>query len=142
MTEPDDLDRFSQDAHAFLDLEEEKGVLVQEARSVLAEHPEADPVGVLLQAGSPLAQAFFGAIEKATGQKILAKGFLGVMPRHVAVQILEGHDPKLLERLEGEPGGEGSTRRLPMIAVTKNGARMHVVKYEAPESGHGEMGAE
>ncbi len=144
MTKPDDLDYFSQSAHAYLDLEEQKEVLVEEARSVLAAHPTADPVGLLLEATSPVAQTFITATEKATGQKFRAKGFAGVMPRHVAVEILKDQSPELLEMLENEPGGEGLMRRLPMIAVTKDGARMLVVEYEAPEAwrGEGEMGAE
>ena len=142
MTKPDDLDYFSQSAHAYLDLEEQKEVLVEEARSVLAAHPTADPVGLLLEATSPVAQAFIAATEKATGHKFRAKGFAGVMPRHVAVEILKDQSPELLEMLENEPGGEGLMRRLPMIAVTKDGARMLVVEYEAPEAWRGEMGAE
>ena len=61
MAEPDNMDHFNQEAHSFMDLNEQKEVMVQEARTVLAEHPSADPVAMLLQADSPLALGLFGS---------------------------------------------------------------------------------
>ncbi len=139
MTEPEDLDQFSQRLHSLLDLDEQKEVLVQQARNVLVEHPDADPVGLLFQAEAPLARGLAAAMEKATGQDFQGRGFVGVMPRRLAVQILKSEKPELLEALGNVPGGEGLMRKLPMIAVTKDGARMLVVDYEAPETWRGEM---
>lgn len=141
MTEPKDreLDRFSQDAHAFLDLHETKDLMVREARSVLSRHPDADPVGLLFQRDAPLARGVAEALEEATGRPLRAKGFLGVMPRRLANQILKDEKPDLLEQLAHAPGGRGSSRRLPIICVTRNGAKMLVVGYEAPEPWEGEL---
>jgi len=140
MAEPEDLDQFSQSMHSLLDLDEQKEVLVKEARNILTEHPGADPVGLLFQAEAPLARGLAAAMEKATGENFHGRGFVGVMPRQLAVQILQSEKPELLEALGKVPGGEGLRRKLPMIAVTKDGARMLVVEYEAPEEWKGEMG--
>jgi hypothetical protein len=141
MTEPEDpkLDAFSQEANAFMDLNETKEIMVQEARSVLSKHPEADPVGLLFQRGAPLAEGMLAALEEATGQPLQAKGFLGVMPRHLANEILKDETPDFLAELAHTPGGKGSTRRLPIICVTRNGAKMMVVGYDAPKPWEGEL---
>ncbi len=134
-----ELDRFSQEANAFMDLNETKEVMVREARSVLSKHPEADPVGLLFQRDAPLAKGVLTALEKATGQILHAKGFLGVMPRSLANEILKHEDPNLLAQLAHAPGGRGPSRRLPIICMTRSGARMMVVGYEAPQPWEGEL---
>lgn len=141
MTEPEDLelDHFSQDAHAFLDLNETKELMVEEARSVLSRHPEADPVGLLFQRDAPLAREVLASLEKTTGQPLPARGFLGVMPRQLANEILKNEKPDLLELLAHNPGGTGPSRRLPIICMTRSGAKMLVVGYEAPQSSEGEL---
>jgi hypothetical protein len=141
MPEPEDreLDPFSQDINASMDLNETQEFMVKEARSVLSEHPKADPVGMLFQRDAPLAQGMLAALEKATGQPLQAKGFLGVMPRHIANQLLKNEKPDLLAALAHAPGGKGPTRQLPIVCVTKYGAKIMVVGYDAPESWLGEL---
>lgn len=68
-------------------------------------------------------------LQKATGQDFAGKGFIGVVPRSMVLDILRANHPAALDWLEGS-GDEGTLRKLPLVAVTENGIRLGRVNYE------------
>tara|TARA_R110002072_G_scaffold2288_5_gene18901 strand:- start:6104 stop:6487 length:384 start_codon:yes stop_codon:yes gene_type:complete len=106
-------------------LEKHRGDLAEEARNFISGNAGAEPVGLILEAGSSEARAFLEALKQATGQELDAPGFLGVVPRAFAVGILRANLPAALDNL---PNGELGAK-LPVLVATKGGFRFAEVEY-------------
>jgi hypothetical protein len=106
-------------------LERNDGALREEAMAFVSQGPGVEPVGLILEAGASEAKPFVEALERATGTKFDAPGFLGVVPRPYVVNILRANCPAALDNL---PNGEvGAT--LPVLVATKGGFRFGTVEY-------------
>ena len=106
-------------------IEHNRDALGEEARDFLSENSGVDPVGLILESGAAEARPFLDALEQVAGEKLNVPGFLGVVPRHFAVEILRANAPAALDNL---PNGKlGST--LPVLVATKGGFRFGVVEY-------------
>jgi len=94
-------------------------VLVAEAREFWAEHPDLEQVGLILECSSAEAKPFLVALERAAGKRIEVAGFLGIVPRRFAIDILRNNAPAALDNL---PNGKlGVT--LPVLVATRSGFR-------------------
>ncbi len=106
-------------------LEKHRGDLAEEARNFISQNADAEPVGLILEAGSSEARAFMQSIAQASGQERNAPGFLGVVPRAFAVEILRANLPAALDNL---PNGELGAK-LPVLVATKGGFRFAEIEY-------------
>jgi hypothetical protein len=64
----------------------------------------------------------------ASGQSFGGKGFVGVVPRQLMLDVLRANHPATLDWLE-QSGGDGPQRQLPLVAVTKGGVRLGCIPY-------------
>jgi hypothetical protein len=100
--------------------------LADEIRELLAEHPGAKTVGLILEAGAKEAEPFRQALEAQMGQPFGGAGFFGLVPRKMAVDILRTSMPAALEWLEPD---EPHETKLPVVVVMRDGIRLAVVNY-------------
>lgn len=122
----DPLEHFEEELRSYELLEEHREALAKEARDLASRGVEADPVGLILEAGASEARAFLDALEKAAGRKLDVPGFLGLVPRRFAVEILRANCQAALDHL---PNGElGKT--LPVLIATTGGYRFGTIDYE------------
>ncbi len=122
------MEDFEQQEESLRLLEEHKNALAKEAREMLAENPEAHPVGLIMTPDASEAQAFAKALKAGTGQDLRGRGFVGLVPREMALSILRSNAPASLDWLE--PKTVGSTRRLPLVCATGKGFRLGSVEFE------------
>jgi len=102
--------------------------LKDDARELVAEHPEMQPVGLVFAPDASEAVSMRDAIERATGQSLAGRGFFGVVPREFALAILRANAPATLDWLE--PPTTGPERKLSIVIATKNGFRVLSVDYQ------------
>ena len=121
----DSFEHFGEQQQSYELLEEHREALARDAAEVVAQHPEAQPVGLIMDADASEASELRTLLEKQTGQRVA--GFLGVVPRNMVLDILRANAPNTLDFLE--PGSGGAKRTLPLVAVTKNGFRFGSVEY-------------
>ena len=98
---------------------------------MLRENPETEIVGLFLDGEAGEAEAFRLAIERATGQSLEGKGFLGVAPRYFVASILRRDAPASLEWLPASTTrtDDGEVQHwLPLAAMTRNGIRFGAVE--------------
>jgi hypothetical protein len=69
---------------------------------------------------------FRQAIEAQSGEPFTGAGFVGLVPREVAVQILRASTPAALEWLAPDEPGD---TKLPVAVMMTAGTRMGVVNY-------------
>ena len=125
----DPFERFGEQQQSFELLEEHREKLAADAAELARERPDLEPVGLIMDADASEAAEMRATLEKATGQRI--GGFLGVVPRQMVLDILRANAPATLDHLE--PVSSGRHRKLPLVAITKNGYRLGAVDYEVPE---------
>lgn len=92
--------------------------LVAEAREVLAQHPGVRLVGVVITGDSREAEHMRAQLAAAGGVHPAGAGFVMLMPREQALQLLRATTPAQLDWLDSEPG------RLPLVCVTRSGTRL------------------
>lgn len=126
MTDP--LEHFGEQQQSYEMLEQHREVLAADAAEIAREHPDLPTVGLILDADASEAAPLRTALESATGQSFAGKGFVGVVPRQLVLDILRANHPATLDWLE-QSGGEGLDRQLPLVAVTKSGVRLGCVAY-------------
>lgn len=108
--------------HTYELFEQHKAALLDDARKLLGERPELEVVGVILEFGAPEGATLFAALEKASGQKFQGRGFIGLMPREMLVDVLRKNSPAHLEWLPSPEAG--APRRLAIAAFTKAGVQI------------------
>src|SRR5688572_18806390 len=117
MPEPDhDPDR--QAALAIELMDEHGASLAEEAREVLAQHPDVRLVGLILTPDSEEMRVMRPRLERETRESLTGKGFVGLMPREFALAILRQRAPATLDWIEPHETG-----RLPLMAATRDGYR-------------------
>lgn len=108
-------------------LKQEGPRLAREAASLLEEHPQAEPVGLIVEARASEAgdlRRMFQPPEDAAEQS-----FSGIVPRDLAKQILAANHPATLDWLADARRPDGSMV-LPLVAITENGAQLGQVGIE------------
>lgn len=126
MTDP--LEHFGEQQESYEMLEQHREVLAADAAEIAREHPDLPTVGLILHADASEAASLRAALESASGQSFAGKGFVGVVPRQLVLDILRANHPATLDWLE-QSGGDGPERKLPLVAVTKGGIRLGCVPY-------------
>jgi len=126
MTDP--LEHFGEQQESYEMLEQHREVLAADAAEIAREHPDLPTVGLILHADASEAAPLRAALESASGQSFAGRGFVGVVPRQLVLEILRANHPATLDWLE-QSGGEGTTRQLPLVAVTEGGVRLGRVPY-------------
>jgi len=120
-----DMDHIDEAFRAVTYIEEAGPILVREALAVLAEHPRAEGAGLIMDKGSPEWAAFRTSYEQSTGIEINAAVFFGAVPRAMAERILlgagDGDAAVWLDAVAAAP-----ERKLPIVAMTKNGVQRAV----------------
>lgn len=99
-------------------LEEHGPRLADEARGVLAEHPDARIVGLILAPESAEAARMAEALGGATGNDMTGRGFVGLVDRQFALVILRSNAPATLDWLEDCDG------KVPLVCATADGFRL------------------
>jgi len=105
-----------------------RAALIAQARLTHREQPGLRVVGLVIEPDAPEAEAFRRLLPpelRATSQ-----GFVGTMPRDVAVRLLGEISPAALDWLEDD--GAGPRRCLPVIYAAKQGVRTTSIEYDAP----------
>lgn len=74
-----------------------RGSGADEPRPRDAMAPGVKAVGLIVETGAPEAAAFLDALAAQTGQTASPQGFLGLVPRKVAVGLLKANTPRALE---------------------------------------------
>lgn len=90
-------------------------LLVSEATMVLREHPHADPVAMIIDSDSAAGRSFIDRARAELGSD--PSGFIGVMPRKMALEYLRPEHPALLDWVPDSRPPEGG-RILPVVALT------------------------
>jgi hypothetical protein len=101
--------------------------LAEEAGDLCQQHPEIQPVGLVLAPDAPAAFEIGRLLEQITKVDLHGKGFIGLVPRSVAVSILRVTAPAALEWLP--PQSDGSERTLPLVALMRDGCRVGGIDY-------------
>ena len=105
-----------------------RAALVEQALATHLEQPGLRVVGLVIEPDAPEAEAFRRLLPpelRAAGQ-----GFVGTMPRDIAVRLLGEIAPGALDWLEDD--GAGARQRLPVIFAAKRGVRTTSIEYDAP----------
>ncbi len=124
----DPFQHFDEQRRSYELLDEHRAALVAEARGLLADEPDAEIVGLIVDGDAAEAVAIREAITTATGRPLGELGFRGLAPRAFVVEILRGTAPATLEWL---PSSRTEDRRmLPLVVITKGGVRFGAVVCE------------
>ena len=124
MTDP--LEHFDEQQASYELLEEHREMLAREAAEIARAHPDAHLVGVIMNADASEASELRRMLQEQVGRQVA--GFVGVMPRKLVLEILRANHPAVLDWLE-DSGGGGERRKLPLVAITKNGVRLGCAEY-------------
>lgn len=111
-------------------LQEHGPSLAEEAGDLCHQHPELQPVGLVLSPDAPEVEPIRRMLEQLTRQDLTGKGFIGLVPRSVAVAILRVTAPSALEWLPSKT--EGPERTLPLLALMRDGCRVGGIDYRVP----------
>lgn len=122
---PDPLQNFGEQQRSYELLEEHRAALVADALEILREHPQLEVVGLIVDGDASEAAAMRKALEEATRQSFAGRGFVGVAPRQFVLEILRANASASLEWLPA--ASTGSSRVLPLVAITKGGVRFGAV---------------
>jgi hypothetical protein len=101
--------------------------LAAEAREIVAKHPQAKAVGLVLADDSSEAALFRELVLRTSGEVAPPGHVVIVVPRKMALDILKLNSPATLEWLDSTPV------RLPLVAATKDGHRLAAVNLETGE---------
>jgi hypothetical protein len=126
MTDP--LEHFGEQQESYEMLEQHRELLAKDAAEIARDRPDLPTVGLLLHAEASEAAPIRAALEASAGRSFAGKGFVGVVPRQLVLDILRANHPAALDWLE-QSGGDGLERKLPLLAVTKGGVRLGCVPY-------------
>lgn len=113
--------------------EQHKAALLDDARQLLGEHPDLEVVGLILEANAPEARSIREVIEQASGQEFKGRGFIGLAPRVMLVDVLRKNSPASLEWLPSTEAG--APRRLAIAAFTTNGVQVASFPLDAEAGG-------
>ncbi|HMQ23441.1 MAG TPA: hypothetical protein PKE00_13175 [Planctomycetota bacterium] len=119
------LDDFEDQFTSYELVQQNLEALAEEARDWNARCPGIEAVGLILDAKVAEAEPFIAALEQACGQKLPVSGFLGVVPRSFAVDILRKHCTAALDNLPNGRAGE----LLPVLVSMGSGYRFAEVAY-------------
>ena len=114
MTDP--FHHFGEQQQSYEMLEQHRAMLAADAADIARQHPTMQTVGLILDADASEAAPIRQALETASGQSFAGKGFVGVVPRQLVLDILRANHPSALDWLETS-GGEGQARQLPLVAL-------------------------
>jgi hypothetical protein len=105
-----------------------RAALVEQALATHRELPDLRVVGLVIEPDAPEVEAFRQILPP--GVRTADQGFVGMMPREVAVRLLGEMAPGALDWLEDD--GAGARRLLPVIYAAKRGVRTTSIEYDAP----------
>jgi hypothetical protein len=105
-----------------------RAALVEQALATHRGQPDLRVVGLVIEPDAPEAEAFLRLVPPAL--RAAGQGFVGTMPRDVAVRLLGEIAPGALDWLDDD--GAGARRRLPVIYAAKRGVRTTSIEYDAP----------
>ncbi len=125
--EPDPFEQFQEELASWEMIEAHGPTLAKEAREVLAAHPDAEPVGLIIAPDAKEAVALLGAFERATGRTLAGRGVVGILPRAMIEGSLSINAPHLLENFVRMTGDRA---RLTVVAITRHGAQVAGVPLE------------
>jgi hypothetical protein len=103
--------------------------LIAQALTTHREVPDLRVVGLVIEPDAPEAEAFRRLLPPEL--QAADHGFVGTMPREVAVRLLGSIAPGALDWIEDD--GAGARRRLPVIYAAKRGVRTTSIEYEVPD---------
>ena len=106
-----------------------RAALIAQARLTHREQPGLRVVGLVIEPDAPEAEAFRQILPPEV--RTADQGFVGTMPRDVAVRLLGEIAPGALDWLEDD--GAGARRCLPVIYAAKRGVRTTSIEYEVPD---------
>jgi len=118
----DTFDEFERQQRSFDLIDQHRATLAAEAARIAKEHPGARMVGLILEADAPEAVEFRRALKLPND----VAGFVGVVPRKMALAILGQHAPA---ELDVEDDATGSMRKLPILLAAKTGFRVGLAEY-------------
>jgi len=90
------------------------------------EQPGLRVVGLVIEPDAPEAEAFRQILPPEL--RVAGQGFVGTMPRDVAIRLLGEMAPGALDWLEDD--GTGARGCLPVIHAAKRGVRTTAIEYE------------
>lgn len=122
----DPFQHFGEQQLSFELLEEHRAALREDALELLAQHPQLELVGLILDGSAAEAAPFQAAFAQASGQRDTGRGFFGVVTRDFVVQILRANAPATLDWLPPSRQ-QGGQRMLPLCAATRHGYRFGAI---------------
>ena len=103
-----------------------RAALIAQALGTHREQPDLRVVGLVIEPDAPEAEAFRQILPPEL--RAADQGFVGTIPRHIAVGLLASLAPGALDWLEDDR--TGARRRLPVIYAAKRGIRTTSIEYE------------
>jgi hypothetical protein len=88
--------------------------------------PDARVVGMVIESDAPEAESLRQLLP--LGARVPSQGFVGIVPREIALQILGAAAPAALDWLEDESNGR--KRKLPVIYAARTGLRTAALEYQ------------
>jgi hypothetical protein len=102
--------------------------LVKDAREVWAEHPEAQPVGLIVSAQAGESPWFRQAFESVFGSPPPQMTFVGLLDRETSLRLLGDKAPPDQDWLAKPPDHDGHV--LPVLIVMRGGFQLTIHKVE------------
>ncbi|HLQ36827.1 MAG TPA: hypothetical protein VK348_03435 [Planctomycetota bacterium] len=121
----DPFEHFEQQLRSHELITEHRDLLLAEAAEFVRQHPGTPPVALILEADTSEAAPLWAALQRASGHDLQGRGFLGVVPRAFALQILRANAPATLDWL-APATADGA--ELPLVVATRNGFRLGVLR--------------
>jgi hypothetical protein len=110
-------------------IDRHRAALVAEATAVSRERPELRIVGMVVEPDARESELFRKLLPSDRRQA--SAGFVGIVERSIALQLLGAFAPALLDWIESE--GRAKERRLPVIYLARTG--MRTAAFPWPASG-------
>lgn len=134
---PGSFDDFEQQQRSFDVIEQHRATLATEALAIAAEQPHVAIAGLIVEADAPEAEALLTAI--GLPEEARRTGFLGIVPRELAVAILRDVAAEAVDELGRiEAKVHAGTRPLPIVLLAKDGLRLGLASYAARDAAGGE----
>ena len=111
---------------SFEAIEQFRATLIAEAVDIFRQDPDARIVGMVIESDAPEAKTFRQLLPPDSRGP--SQGFVGIVPREIALQLLGAAAPAALDWLEDD--GNGRSRRLPVIYAARTGLRTAAVEYD------------
>lgn len=136
---PDSFDDFEQQQQSFDLIDQHRAALAEEAARIAAEEPvvaAAGLAGLIVTAEAPEAEQLLKAI--GLPAEAAQSGFLGIVPRELAVAILRDvAEPAVDELARLEAKVAAGMRPLAIVLLAKDGLRLGLASYDGGESASG-----